>query len=298
MEQELDAKSLFVSFYRAVAGMEPHPVYNSAWAKELTRTLDRLDPVAKDKHLADLIEQHAFDEPLVELYQIIHHQQTSSLGDGYYYSPDKPEVLLLHSLLKEHSGSLQPTESDLQRFQSKVYAAVEAAEKRDFLLQLRARLAPELQEYRLGQLEKTAAAAREGGEEGHLGIHLAARTKDQYTNTQQLLALQYLLGYALAVDGADDTKALDLAHLLSAKSVPSDPKSGAPKMNNSPLKSALSNAKTRATRRQLSDLRFVYRIFSPLATAEAEGMQRAVAAIVEEIDRLERRLEKRSRTKD
>ncbi len=147
-----------------------------------------------------------------------------------------------------------------------------------------------LNEYRFKKLEEQLALNSQSQHQEETPAAFG-----EFTHTQQAIAIHYLFQEALGVSGVDNTRLMEFAHLLSAKSIPVNKETGKANIRNSGIKSAFNKAWKKEDANHLSDLRFVLRFFKPLNVDSATGIQNAVAALEKRIARISENL---SREKD
>lgn len=221
------------------------------------------------------------DESLIYLYR--HTVEfTSGIGDGLFEDMvivvDVAETALRLSSKKSLSAAIMPP---MAKAMGK---AVSEDMKRRSLIDLLEQNAPNVQDYRIAQLEN---ASRFGRSDDNDQDDEAGGNSD-FTLSQQALALYYLLKEGMNVSGVDQTKMIALAHLLSGKKIPI--KSGKENIANSGIKSAFGKMRLKSDKSQLTDLRFVLRFFKPFEDSSSEGMKRITQALEQEIAKVEARL--------
>lgn len=282
-----DAPSLFRAYYSAVAEMGFEDGYWQASQAPLSSELTGLDPIAANELVQEKLRTLHPDEQLLNLYDAVCEHQAESTGEPYYFDDNHPSVLHAAEAAKRLSGA---TELSLDLLPQLMDATKQAIYERTEVNTLNRYIAinrAALDDYRFKKQGEQITQNTQSHQQEE-----TPKTFGEFTHTQQAIAIHYLFQDALGVSGVDNTKLMEFAHLLSAKSIPVNKETGKANIRNSGIKSAFNKAWKKEDANHLSDLRFVLRFFKPLNVDGATGIQNAVTALEKRIARISEKVSK------
>lgn len=286
----VDVSSFFKAYYSAVAEMGFADGNWQASQTSLLSEINGLDPIAANEVVRDKLRALHPDEQLLNLYDAVCYHQSESTGEPYYFDDNNPSVLNAAEAAKRISGATELSLDLLPQLMDATKRAINERTEFNILNRYIAANRDVLNEYRFKKQGEQLARSSQSHQQEETLISFG-----EFTHTQQAIAIHYLLQEALDVSGVDNTRLMEFAHLLSAKSIPVNKETGKANIRNSGIKSAFNKAWKKEDANHLSDLRFVLRFFKPLNVEGATGIQNAVIALEKRIAKIS---EKLSREKD
>lgn len=285
-----DAPSFFRAYYSAVAEMGFEDGYWQVSQTPPPSEIEGLDPIAANELVKEKLQALHPDEQLLDLYDAVCEHQSESFGEPYYFDEDHPFILSAAEAAKRLSGASELSLELLPQLMDATKQAIYERAEVNTLNRFVAANSAVLNEYRFRKLEERLDQSSQSPQQEE-----TPATFGEFTHTQQAIAIHYLFHEALGIAGVDNTRLMEFAHLLSAKSIPIHKETGKANIRNSGIKSAFNKAWKKEDANHLADLRFVLRFFKPLNVVGATGIQNAVTAIEKRIARIS---EKLSREKD
>lgn len=280
--------SLFLQFNNAVPRMGEYSATRHSWLKDFQSQAAELDPVAADALCRQRLDDITVNESLVHLYHEIDTFQVENMGSGrLYHDARHPFAQETLTLLKKTLNVEQPTSADMETFIEIVESELEKNSRVFFLRQFLKQHADSATYHRLQKLEEVADAIREDASSPLISV---SKTTAEFTQVRQALALRYLCNEVLGLTNIDSTRLITLGHLLAAKPIPRDEKTGVWKIANSGLKSAFTKSIRKEGPGYIADLQFVLRVFEPFRGQGSGAMDSAIAALQKDIDREKRKL--------
>ena len=285
-----DAPSFFRAFYSAVAELRFQDEFWQSLDTSFPSELKGLDPVAANEVVQEKLLTFYPDEQLLNLYDSVCDHQSQSIGEPYYFDENHSLITETSEAAKRISGVDELSLDILPPLMDAVKQSIYDRTKVSALNYYIAANRIALNEYRFKKLEERLAQSNQSQQQEE-----TPATFGEFTHTQQAIAIHYLFQEALGVSGVDNTRLMEFAHLLSAKSIPVNKETGKANIRNSGIKSAFNKAWKKEDANHLSDLRFVLCFFKPLNVDGATGIQNAVTALEKRITRIS---EKLNREKD
>ena len=257
------------------------------FSTKLKSELVGLNPIAADELVADKLDKLKLDTELLNCHDKIREFQLNAMGELYTFDQDHPFVSAVVAIIRRLTGKSSLDDEALSVLIGKLKEALLDRTKVNILESYRKRNACTLNEYRLKRLEK-----------GILDITSTIPAEEleifgEFTRAQQAIAIRCLFYYVLELNDVDETKLMEFAHLLSARKIPLNKKTGKADIRNSSIKSAFSKTKNKENASHLADLRFVLRYFKLLNRENNAGIQKAINMLEKRIDEISRKLDKK-----
>ncbi len=251
---------------------------SKTYFQEFTSRISALTPPKARQLALDCLQEQKPDLSLVGLYRKLNNFINNSFGDQIF--DDTGIVEDVAATVLAFSGGQTLDLSVLPLLQEAMTRSIAQQYIIESLENYVAGSGTAVQEYRIAQLEGKLKTHEDNDE----------RQRSEFTVTQQVLALHFLLSEAMSIQNVDNTKVIALCHLLAGKKIPI--RQGKENIANSGIKTAFSKMRQKHPKNQLSDLHFVLKFFKPFENNITGQMDRVVQAIEKEIMKLEKRQQK------
>jgi hypothetical protein len=279
--------AFFRVFYAANADLSEEVFEHSLrYRTALLAEIKMLDSAAVDALLKSRLQSLEPDAELLQIYEEIQRIQSSACGEPFSFDDEHDLVLATADCVKRITGKATVGTKDLPLLLCELRRALNEKSKLLILERHVSENAAHLNDVRIRELERKFQNASQS-----ISVE-APKAITQFTHAQQAIAIHYLIDEALGVSNVDTSRLMELAHLLAAKSIPIDAKSGKENIRNSGIKSAFNRTWKKEDASHLKDLRFVLRFFKPLAVDGAHGIQKAVIQLEKRIARVSSKLNK------
>ncbi len=244
--------SFFKAFYSVVAEIHVTDDQLAPSKAEVDASVKNLDPIAANEVIQNQLKSLQPDKEVLELYYAVSEFQVQSFGEAFWMEETHPLVEAAWEIAIRLSGESKPTETLLTNLVDTLKQSMYDRYKVALFERYIANNAAALNEYRFKKLAEQVAQKENREQEDEVVVAYG-----EFTHTQQAIAIHYLFHEALDISGADNTRLMEFAHLLSAKKIPLNKETGKENIRNSGIKSAFNKAWKKEDSNHLADLRFV-----------------------------------------
>lgn len=255
---------------------------NEDWTAEkvaLRSLLATLNPIEKQEKIQTFLELLKSDTSLLKIQKEICEFMDEHNGAGHVLHESNLLISNTITTAKVYTGKQQMNETDALHFLDLIKNANYTRSKSGYLELELERNKEDYNEDRINRLSKPNHV-----EHSSIATTLAGN-QNEFTLSQQALAIRLIIREALELSDFDETDLMRLAHLLAAKKLPINEKTQRQDVHLSPMKSVV--VKTRTPLAQKQDLIFVRQFFAPLNRTSSPAVQRIMDKIEKDLDKLE-----------